>query len=498
MTFPVSGLIRVDGESGDPLSRQIYRQMRSAILDGRIPAGVRLPSSRQLSATLGLSRTTVTAALDQLTLEGFVDARVGAGTFVAETAQALPTIPAEKVGRDDNPGPRAARLSRQGVALSTFMRRESGTGPAFSPGVPDVRLFPNDLWGRLLRAGARRPDRGQSGYDAYDGLPALKQAIVDHLAETRGVKADPGRVLVLSSAQAALDLTARMLLDEGDESAVENPVYTGALISLRGVGAKVTPVPVDGEGIVVDVLAGANPRLIYVTPSHQYPLGMTMSLERRLALLEAASQAGAYVIEDDYDSEFHYRGRPIPALAGLDGGGRVIYLGTFSKTMMPAIRTAFLILPDELVEPFRKAQRNTGKVPAFAVQSALATFLSEGHLRAHMRRVGAIYRGRRDLLVAAIECHCPQLTAEPVPDGGMQLAVRFRDPAVDDVAIARRLIARGIDCGALSAFHIGEERRSGLVLGFAMPDDEEIVAGVQVIAEEIAATPSMAKVPAVS
>ena len=481
MTFPVAGLIRLEGPGADPLSRQVYRQMRAAVLDGRLPAGARLPSSRELATSLKVSRTTVVAALDQLTLEGFLEPRVGSGTFVAASAEALPSAPATVTNASRAP----VRLSARGVALASFVRRESGRGPAFSPGVPDIRLFPHDLWGRLLRAGARRPDPRHCGYGAYDGLPALKRAIAAHLEETRGVRTEPERVLVLSSAQAALDLAARMLVDEGDPVAIENPAYAGALVAFRAARARIEAIPVDGEGLVTAALAGVAPRLVYVSPSHQYPLGMTMSLERRLALLDFAERAGAFVIEDDYDSEFHYRGLPIPALAGLGGSDRVIYLGTFAKTMMPAIRTAFLILPPALVEPFARAQRNTGQVPALAVQAALASFLAEGHLRAHMRRVGQIYRGRRDHLLEALGRRCPHFVVDPVPDGGMQLAARFQNEAVDDRAVAARLLARGIDCAALSAFYLDGDARSGLVLGFAMPNEAEIEAGVGVLEEEI-------------
>ncbi len=429
MSFPVAGLIRLGRDADEPLSRQIYRQMRAAILERRMPAGMRLPSSRRLAEDLGVSRNTVTSALDQLTLEGFLEPRVGAGTHVAATIEALPATP-----RVATAAPKAARISMRGKVLSTFARRPVGMGPAFSPGVPDIRLFPHDLWGRLLRAAARRPDRRFCSYDGYDGLPALKEAIVDHLAETRGVRTEPDRVLILSSAQAALDLVARMLLDEGDMAAIENPAYSGALIAFLAAGARIVPVPVDGEGMITSVFDNERPCLVYVSPSHQYPLGMTLGLERRVALLDAAAQAGAFVIEDDYDSEFHYRGKPIPALAGL-GGERVIYLGTFAKTMMPAIRTAYLILPPALVEPFRRAQRNTGQVPAQVVQGALAAFLTEGHLRAHMRRAGAVYRARRDRLVEGLARTCPQLIVDPVPDGGMQLTARFRNGDVDDQAV---------------------------------------------------------------
>jgi len=475
MTAPLATLLRLDAEADITLTRQLYGQLREAIVAGAFPAGMRLPSTRALARDLAISRNTVSAAFEQLALEGYVTARAGSGTRIAAPADRLPTIGA--AGLDASP---PVRLSRMGDALDRLERSNRGGGPAFSPGVPDPRLFPHDLWGRLLRRAARHLDPRHAGYLDYDGLPVLKRAIAAHLAEARGVGADPDHIVVLSSAQAALDLTARMLIDPGDIVAIEEPGYFGARVSALVAGADLRPVLVDGEGIVAaKVPAGA--RLVYVTPSHQYPSGAVMSLERRLALLDHARRNDSFIIEDDYDSEFHYRGQPVPALTSLDGAGRVVYLGTFAKAMIPAIRVAFLVLPPALAAPFRRAVRNTGQVPSVAVQAALTDLILEGHLRAHIRRVGGFYRERRDALVAALARHCPMLDPDPVPDGGMQLVARFRDPARDDVAAADLLHAHGIDCAALSSFYVGEQPRSGLLLGFAMPTIAEIDRGIAAI-----------------
>ncbi|MCW2307046.1 MocR-like pyridoxine biosynthesis transcription factor PdxR [Rhodobium gokarnense] len=480
MTFPVAGLISLQADGAEALPLQICRQIRDAIVDTTLPAGARLPSSRRLAGDLGVSRNTVLAAFEQLGIEGYLQSRTGAGTFVAATTRglAVPERPAPPSG-DTEPG-----LSARGRVLASIDRSERPGGRAFRPGVPDVRLFPHDLWGRLLRSAARAIEPHYCGYGHFDGLPALKAAIAKHLAETRGVVAEPSQVLVISSAQAALDLSARMLIDPGDVAGLEDPGYKGALVALLGAGAEIADLPVDAEGVDLAGYRGALPKLIYLTPSHQYPLGATLSLERRLAILELARAANAHIVEDDYDSEFHYRSRPIPALAGLDGlegAGRVIYLGTFAKTMMPSIRVAFMVLPKPLVTPFRMALRNTGQVPAAVVQVALAKFLDEGHFRAHIRRVGAVYRRRRDFLVEQLAARCPQLQPDPVPDGGMQLAVFFRDPSVDDQRFAEALAVRGVDCTPLGSLFRGSGR-AGLALGFAIPDEAEISAGIETIA----------------
>lgn len=477
MSSPVSQLLRLDPAADATLARQLYRQLREAIADGALSTGLRLPSTRVLARDLGVSRNTVSAAFEQLVLEGYVTARTGSGTRVAPSADGL--SPADKPA----PAVKPARLSRTGELLTMHERRQRPAGPAFTPGVPDPRLFPHDMWGRLLRRAARQMNFRYAGYDHYEGLPALKSAIVDHLADARGVGAGPDNVIVFSSAQAALDLTARLLVDGGETVLLEEPGYLGARIAMESVGAAIGSLPVDAAGADIataDIDAGA--RLIYVTPSHQYPLGAVMRLERRLALLDAAEKLNAFVIEDDYDSEYHYRGQPVPALASLDRGGRVLYLGTFAKAMIPAVRTAFMVLPDGLVEPYRRAVRNTGQVPAGAVQAGLAEFVADGHLRAHIRRVGGIYRARRDALILALDRQCPMLKAL-APDGGMQLTADFVDAGVDDRMIADTLVENGIDCAPLSGFYRGKADRRGLLFGFAKPDPDEIDAGAKRMAE---------------
>ena len=479
MTFPVAGLISLEQDAAEALPLQICRQIRDAIGQSRIPADSRLPSTRRLAGELGVSRNTVLAAFEQLTVEGYLASRTGAGTFVAPVAHGMG---APDVGApvEVDAGP---RLSQRGQMIASIDRSERPGGRAFRPGIPDVRLFPHDAWARLLRASARQIERRYSGYGHYHGLPPLREAIARHLAETRGVVVTPDQILVLSSSQAALDLSARMLLDPGDAVGLEDPGYKGALIAFLAAGADIADLPVDDGGI--DVTGFDDPeglQMLYVTPSHQYPLGPTMNLERRLTVLDFARQANAYILEDDYDSEFHYRSRPIPALASLDDGGRVIYLGTFAKTMMPSIRVAFLALPKQLVAPFRTAQRNTGQAPSAVVQMALARFLDEGHFRAHVRRVSGIYRKRRDRLVALLAERCPGLSPDPVPDGGMQLAVSFDNQRVDDVAVSDELADREIDCLALSSLYRSHAGRRGLVLGFATPGEAEIDEGVDQLA----------------
>ncbi|MBX3505035.1 MAG: PLP-dependent aminotransferase family protein [Parvibaculum sp.] len=467
------GTIALDTDAASPLYRQLYDALREAILAGRLGPGARLPSSRLLASELGVGRNTVLAAYEQLSAEGYLEGQVGAGTVVAAT---LPDSLLELDRQARSAKPKAAnanmrRLSKRGQALSATRRTMPGYTRAqarpFQHGLPGVDEFPAMLWSRLLARHSRDTRNGLFGYETGIGTEALREAIAAYAGAARGVACTRDQVIVTAGAQAALDLAARMLLDPGDPVWVEDPGYLGARGALLGAGAAIFPVPVDEEGIHVatGIERQASPRLIYVTPSHQFPLGATLSLPRRLALLDHARQCGAWLLEDDYDSEYRYQGRPIASLQGLDKADTVIYMGTFAKTLFPAIRIGYLIVPEALVEAFAAAIRITGHVPPAAVQAALADFIAEGHYGAHVRRMRAIYAARRACLMESLDNElAPWLRAAP-GEGGLQLAAFLPDGA-DDRAIAAAAMEAGIHVTPLSLYRL-EAGRPGLYMGYA-------------------------------
>jgi GntR family transcriptional regulator/MocR family aminotransferase len=481
------GLLALDRRRDDPLQEQLYRRLREDILAGRLGPGTRLPPSRVVAADLGVARNTVVATYARLAHEGYVAARVGSGTRVAELPpEALLSVrsPGAASGHAGSP----ARLSARGRAFVAARRATPDpVRRAFQPGLPDVEGFPHALWARLLHRHARRPPRGALGYAYGVGLPALRETIARHIGSTRGVVCTPEQVFVVAGAQAALDLVCRLLLDPGDLAWIEEPGYLGARGALLGAGARLVPVRVDAEGI--DVAAGAPrapaARLVYTTPSHQFPLGATMSLARRLALIDWAAQAGAWVIEDDYDSEYRYAGRPLPAMQGLDAGGRVIYVGTFSKTMFPALRAGWVVVPPALAEPFAVAMRNTGHAVPAVVQAALADFIDGGHFGAHVRRMRGLYAKRQAALVSAARRRLGgRLVVEP-EDAGMQIAARL--PAGgDDAGLSAALAEAGIVAPALSTYALRRPRVRGLFLGYAGVPEREIAAAIETLGEVLA------------
>ncbi len=450
----------LDRAGETPLHRQIFEGMRDAVLSGRVGAGERLPSSRALAAALGVGRNTAIAAFEQLAAEGYVVARAGAGTRVCDLPLASP---------HRGHVARSPTLSRRGRALCE--PRDAGPDlgrVAFQPGLPDVSTFPYETWSRLLAREQRRARATQVGYDSDGGHPELRAGIARRLALVRGVHCEPAQVVIVAGAQAALDLVARVTLDPGDEAWIEEPGYLGARHALVAAGARLRPVPVDAEGL--DVAAGARSwpraRLAYVTPSTQFPLGVTLGLERRLALLEWAEHARAWVVEDDYDSEYRYRGRPLTALYGLDDARRVIYVGSFSKVLFPGLRLGYVVAPPPLANALRAALRHTGHAAPMFVQAALARFVADGHLAAHIRRTRVMYAGRQRHFVAAVRAMLGTHLDLADSDAGMQVTCTLRRRA-DDEPIARRAAEHGIVAPALSRYYLGPRRGRGLFLGFA-------------------------------
>jgi len=485
----------IDAEGSSPLHRQLYEGLRKAILAGRLAPRGRLPSSRALAAELGISRNTVLSAFEQLAGEGYLEARQGSGSRVAAMLPDPPApvaagSPASRRLRPAKPEPDAAKpgLSRRGLALTAAFSARAARGQgAFAPAVPDLEIFPFELWSRLLARGWRRPDPDMALGRDPAGYPPLRAAIADYLRRVRAVRCEPEQIIVLSGIRQAVDLAVRLLLDAGDRVWLEEPGYAGVREVLRAAGATLVPVPVDGEGLSVKAGAKQAPdaRLACVAPSHQYPLGTVMSLGRRLELLAWARGAGAWIIEDDYDSEFRYAGRPLAALQGLDADGRVIYVGSFSKVLFPSLRLGYLVAPPALVDGFTAARATLDDHAAMTAQPALAAFIAEGHFAAHIRRTRKLYAARQSALLTAAERHLTGLLELTPASAGMHLLARLAPRLIarmDDREATARAAAHGIAVAPLSAFHMTNPRRQGLLLGYAGVPEPQIEPAVKRLA----------------
>ncbi|MDA0997591.1 MAG: PLP-dependent aminotransferase family protein [Proteobacteria bacterium] len=480
--------IDLDKASATPMHRQIFDQIRRAILTGRLVPGRRLPSSRVLADELGVSRNTVLAAFDQLLAEGYTEGRIGSGTRVAD---ALPEdYLAARAGREramSGDHARKPRLSNVGRALQTAVpkTRIDPNRWAFRPGVPEVARFPWAHWSRLCAGFWRRPPLELIAGGATAGFKPLRAAIADYLGAVRGLACQAEQVIVTAGAQQAIDLAARALLNPGDKVWIEEPGYAGIRGVLTAVNAEMVPIAVDDAGIDVDagIAIAPDARMAIVTPSHQYPLGSVMSLARRLALLEWARQTDAWILEDDYDSEYRYGGRPISALQGLDRDGRVIYCGTFSKVMFPTIRIGYLVVPLELVEPLAAVRSLIDDQTAIALQPVLAAFIESGHFAQHIRRMRTLYAERQDVILDALKSELSGALDVTPDESGMHLVAEIRPSAsIWDADVAELAAARGLSISPLSRFFLGRPNRNGLLLGYAGIEARDIRTGVKKLA----------------
>jgi len=479
MAAPAAVLaLSLDRSSATPLAVQLYQQLRELILAARLPAGARLPSSRALTAELGVSRTTVVEAFEQLRSEGYVEGRHGSGTYVsAELPETLLTT------RAAAPRPRTAEVP----ALSSLARGLAAVYPrsnearAFNPGLPEIGLIPFEFWSRAMARAWRRPTAALLSERAPGGHPALRRAIAGHLGSMRGIVCAPEQVVVTSSAREAVTLAARTLLEPGDEVWVEDPGYPAARQALAAIGLVPRGLPIGTEGLSLEAGLARAPtaRMAVVTPSRQYPLGTTMTLARRLALLAWAREKRAWIVEDDYDSEYRYAGRPLAALQSLDEAGRVLYLGSFSKVLFPKLRLGYLVLPPGLTAPLLAVREELGAEPAVVAQPVLAEFIESGEFAVHIRRMRRLYAERQSALLAALRRHADGLLTATRQDGGMHLVAGL-SPALclDDRAIEARARQAGIAAPALSAFYRGAPPRQGLLLGYAAAPPAELDAAM--------------------
>lgn len=464
-TLPLAA-VNLDHSSSVPLYVQLHDQIRQAILSGQLAIGMRLPSTRDLATRLGISRNTVTAAFDQLFSEGYIEGKVGAGTYVAQVVD----VP-EPHGTPFSPLCTPCNVSQQAKKLlemrEIILRHRSDQPRAFRVGLPALDAFPTEVWSKLLTQHWRYPQLDLFGYGDPCGYRPLRERIAEHLRMTRAMSCAAEQVIIVSGSQQALDIAARVLLDPGEDAWIEDPGHLGARTVLSGAGANLVPVPVDEHGL--DVEAGMarspNAKLVYVTPSHQFPLGVTLSLTRRWALLQWAAQVGAWILEDDYDSEYRYAGQPLTALQGLDTNRRVIYMGTFSKVLFPSLRLGYLVVPPELVEAFAAARAVIDRHSPLLEQAVLADFMAEGHFTRHICRMKLLYAERQAALVTAAQSLTDLIDVRSC-ETGMHL-VGWLPNGQDDRLVSQQLAQHGIMALPVSSYRLEPSAKRGLVLGYA-------------------------------
>ena len=482
-------LLRLDGDG--PITARLYRALRAAILDGRLAAGARLPSSRAVSSEFGVSRNVVLRVYQQLVMEGYADGRTGSGTFVSDDVSRQTWTPGER--RPASPAGPAMPSTGTEPALSARARRVLALQPLPAPGTPlrhglpydfrygspDLAGFPQDTWTRLATRRARALSTGALGYGRTRGHQPLRDAVAEYLARARGIDVPPAQVHIVNGTQQALHLVAALLVDEGDRVVVEEPGYQAARQTFALAGGLLHPVPVDEHGLDPEQLPEAPVRLAYVTPSHQFPLGGVLPLARRLALLAWARRTGAYVVEDDYDSEFRYDAPPVEAVRGLDSDGRVIYMGSFSKVLAPALRIGYLVPPPALQAPLAALKFLLDHhTPSFE-QAVVADFVAGGHFERHLRRMRTRNAARRAALLAAVAARLGNRAELVGADAGVHVVLWLRDLAPSALPA---LIASGLEAGLglypVTPYYTTPPGRAGLLIGYANLTEREIDEGI--------------------
>lgn len=489
--------ITLDQSAATPLYKQLYERLRLEILTGQLEAHVRLPSTRVLAHELGISRNTIILAYELLLLEGYIESKVGDGTRVVRLPpEHLLQVPENAYNQQtimppDAAAPQIAQRSQLLVDATSpreLFADQSNTR-IFRTGQPDLVSFPYEIWAKLLARHARHSLQAVAAYQDAQGYAPLREAIVAHIGITRGVYCAPEQIILTAGSQGALDLIARVLLDPGDHVWVEDPGYVGARGALLAAGATLVEVPVDQEGITVEIgrQLCQDARMAVVTPSHQFPIGVTMSLRRRLALLEWAKEAQAWIVEDDYDSEYRFSGRPLEALQGLDSARRVIYVGTFSKVLFPSLRLGYLVAPPELLKGLLVARRFIDVHPPLLEQMALTSFITEGHFARHLRKMRLLYAERRNALVDALTQELGDVLDITVPAAGMHL-VAWLPGGMNARSVSRRASAHGLHMLPIAQSHLLSARREGLLFGFASSPPEQLQAGVRTLARVLRKT----------
>src|SRR5215510_10617189 len=468
------------------LYRWLYGELRAAILDGRLQPGSPLPATRDLASAYNLSRSTIVTAFQQLKSEGYVEGRSGSGTYVSQVLpeQLLVVYGPKRLKRLPH---RRIGLSAYALRLQPFRGTPMRPIRAFRPNQPALDLFPTDLWAQVAARRLRRVSANLLAGGEALGYRPLREAVAAYLNSSRGVKCSADQDQILSGAQEALDRTARILLNPGEPVWMEEPGYPGAAVVFRALGARIRPVSVDAEGL--DLERGRkkwkSARLAYVTPAHQFPLGVTMSLRRRLALLEWARRSGTVIFEDDYDSEYRYSGRPIPAMQGLDRSGVVIFAGSFTAVLFPALRLGYLVVPQEMVDVFAAAESVSTSHPPLLDQAILCDFITEGHFARHIRRMRELYAERLGVLLEAARDKLAVALEISTVEAGLQ-TVGWLKRGIRAQRVAQLATQRDVEVVPLSRYASGRTRREGLILGFAAVDPRELRRGVEELARVLA------------
>ncbi len=486
-------VVTLDEKLALPLHRQLHDGLRDAILSGRLGPGQKLPSTRTLSKRLSISRTTVSQAYDELEVEGYLAGRRGSGTYVALTVPDGGESPAAFHGSQMRSASRRMLIPRSrtfaqcmGKGVEREFRGRRDLPYDFHPGQGAWDLFPREVWRRLLARQWRSSWREAMDYGDPGGYAPLREEVARYLARSRAVRCSPRQVVIVNGTQQALDLLARILLEPGDLVAVENPGYAAARQVFSSYKAQLVPVPVEQDGVAVERLVGSGARMALVAPSHQFPTGVTLSLPKRISLLGWARSEGGLVIEDDYDSELRFEGRPLASLQGLDDHGVVVYLGSFSKVLFPSLRVGYAVLPPDLVEPLEEAKELTDRQTPILEQQVLADFLREGHFDRHLRRMRELYSARRQALVESLRHHLGGTVSVMGANAGMHIMMSLPEH-LEEADVVERAARAGVGVYPAAQCYCGASSGSALVLGYAAMTEEMIRRGVEKLAEVIMA-----------